>query len=75
MRIEHGTYTVAEEYTSGETWSPASKVYTNDLNDVDVTFTLNDGSTVTMHVYRGTVLPIVTKSASWAGSGTLVVLR
>lgn len=75
MRIEHGTYTVAEEYSSGQTWSPASKVYTNDLNDVDVTFTLNDDTTIVMHVYRGTVLPLVTKSASWTGSGTLVVLR
>ncbi len=75
MRVEHGTYTSAQAVASGETWSPASKVYTNNLNDIDVTFTLVDDTTVMMHVYRGTVLPLVTKSASWTGAGSLVVLR
>ncbi len=75
MRVEHGTYTVAEQYSSGSQWKLASKVYTNDLNDLDVTFTLSDGTSVVIHVYRGTVLPLVTKSATWTGGGSLVVFR
>lgn len=75
MRVEHGTYTDAQAATSGDTWPEASKVYTNDVDDVDVTFTLRDNTQVTVHVYRGTLIPLVTKSASWTGGKALILLR
>ena len=83
MRIEHGTYTVAFAIESGEEYPPdtltenplASKVYTNDVDNVQVTFTLEDDTTVTLTVYKGTILPLVTKKAVHASGGTLVGLR
>lgn len=83
MRIEHGTYTVAHAVASGVEYPPdpltgepvASKVYTNDVDNVQVTFTLEDDTIVTLTVYKGTILPLVTKKAIYSGSGTLVILR
>ena len=74
MRIEHGTYTVAEEVTSGQDYPLSSKIYTNDVDNASVTFTLEDDSTVTMTVYKGTIIPLVTKQATYVG-GTLIALR
>ena len=74
MKIEHGTYTVAHTIVSDQAYELSSKIYTNDVNDVDVTFTLQDDSVVTLKVYKGTVLPLVTKKAVWT-SGTLIALR
>tara|TARA_B100001093_G_scaffold515960_1_gene593589 strand:- start:1334 stop:1558 length:225 start_codon:yes stop_codon:yes gene_type:complete len=74
MRIEHGTYTVADQITSGVEYPLSSKIYTNDVDNTSVTFLLEDDTTVTMTVYKGTILPLVTKQANYAG-GTLIALR
>ena len=75
MRVEHGTYTQAEAANTGVGYDLASKIYTNDVDDVAVTFTLKDDSSVTMTVYKGTIIPLITKQATYGGSGTLIVLR
>lgn len=75
MRVDHGTYTMAHEIGSGDTWDAASKIYTNDVNDEDVTFTLTDGSQVVVHVYRGTIIPLVTTGATWSNGGSMVILN
>ncbi len=81
MKLEHGTYTEAIEtvantpytWASGEPSGPASKVYTNDIPDnTKVTFTLKDGSTISVKCYPGTILPLVTTQCNATG---LIVLR
>ena len=75
MRVEHGTYTQAEEATTGVEYDLASKIYTNDVDNVQVTFVLRDDTIVTMTVYKSTIIPLVTKQATYSASGTLIVLR
>lgn len=78
MKIEHGTYTEAFAINSGDTYSRASKLYTNDIPDgTEVTLTLSDNSSVVIIAYEGTVIPLVTIGASWTavGSETLIGLR
>ena len=79
MKIEHGTYTQAIIVNNGDTYDRASKLYTNDIPDgTAVTLTLQNGSTVEIIAYEGTVIPLVTTGATWAatgGSETLIALR
>ncbi len=75
MRVEHGTYTQAEVASNSVEYDLASKIYTNDVDNVSVTFTLKDDTSVTMTVYKGTIIPLVTKQANYSSSGTLIVLR
>lgn len=75
MKLEHGTYTLAISVTSGQDYPLSSKIYTNDVDNTSVTFTLEDDTTVTMTVYKGTIIPLVTKKASYSTAGTLIALR
>lgn len=78
MKVEHGTYTEATIVNSGDSYPRASKIYTNDIPDgTEVTLTLQDGSTVMIIAYEGTVIPLVSISATWSvtGAETLIALR
>ena len=52
----------------GETFS---KIYTNDVSG-SVDFTLSDNTIITLEVYAGTMIPLVTKKSSVSN---LIVLR
>tara|TARA_B100001123_G_scaffold425554_1_gene538542 strand:- start:1477 stop:1725 length:249 start_codon:yes stop_codon:yes gene_type:complete len=82
MRVEHGTYTQAIALSSGVAYDECSKIYVNDVPDETVVeFTLRGAtaedmsSVVSLTVFNGTIIPLVTKKAVWSGSGTLIGLR